>query len=331
MRFFRQKAAKTLLSSMTLFLFCRICAKRSPSNNAASSSSPGTGPEAYHRCTKCLMDIGPTDLVMKAKQSLFHVDCFRCFKCHSLLTKGDLFGMADDRDDVVFCQLHFCEETQSPDDYSQPFPAYSNPYVPECPKGEDFQQGYHPMMPPFGGYRAGDDAVHEGWYGNESQGQPGMPMDDQYGFPDQGEVVKKKRGRKKRRITPLEDEEFAGQMSGMFPMSADEMGMAHSHGKSKRARTSFKHHQLRIMRSHFQINQNPDSRELKMLSQKTGLDKKVLQVWFQNSRAKWRRSQSGSSDAGGGGNPPAPAPGGGNVMGTAPGVGESIEDHYKQL
>ena len=48
--------------------------------------------------------------------------------------------------------------------------------------------------------------------------------------------------------------------------------------KTKRARTSFKHHQLRIMKAHFQINQNPDSRELKMLSQKTGLDKKVLQV-----------------------------------------------------
>ena len=48
--------------------------------------------------------------------------------------------------------------------------------------------------------------------------------------------------------------------------------------KTKRARTSFKHHQLRIMKAHFQHNQNPDSRELKMLSQKTGLDKKVLQV-----------------------------------------------------
>ena len=32
------------------------------------------------------------------------------------------------------------------------------------------------------------------------------------------------------------------------------------------------------MKAHFQVNQNPDSRELKMLSQKTGLDKKVLQV-----------------------------------------------------
>ena len=54
--------------------------------------------------------------------------------------------------------------------------------------------------------------------------------------------------------------------------------------KTKRARTSFKHHQLRIMKAHFQVNQNPDSRELKMLSQKTGLDKKVLQVRGEGGR-----------------------------------------------
>ena len=54
--------------------------------------------------------------------------------------------------------------------------------------------------------------------------------------------------------------------------------------KTKRARTSFKHHQLRIMKAHFQVNQNPDSRELKMLSQKTGLDKKVLQVRGERGR-----------------------------------------------
>ena len=73
----------------------------------------------------------------------------------------------------------------------------------------------------------------------------------------------------------------------------DGMGQGGFMGKSttKRARTSFKDNQLRIMKSHFKINQNPDSKELKMLIQNTGLDKKVLQVWFQNSRAKWRRSQ----------------------------------------
>ena len=84
-----------------------------------------------------------------------------------------------------------------------------------------------------------------------------------------------------------------------------------SGSKTKRARTSFKHHQLRIMKSHFQQNQNPDSRELKILSQKTGLDKKVLQVWFQNARAKWRRvnAQQGQTGTSSGGEAPPPQQG----------------------
>ncbi|CAH8825246.1 unnamed protein product [Trichobilharzia szidati] len=61
-------------------------------------------------------------------------------------------------------------------------------------------------------------------------------------------------------------------------------------GKMKRIRTSFKHQQLRIMKSYFEFSHNPDSKDLKQLSQKTGLSKRVLQVWFQNARAKFRRN-----------------------------------------
>lgn len=50
------------------------------------------------------------------------------------------------------------------------------------------------------------------------------------------------------------------------------------HSRSKRMRTSFKHHQLRTMKSYFAINQNPDAKDLKQLAQKTGLSKRVLQV-----------------------------------------------------
>lgn len=60
--------------------------------------------------------------------------------------------------------------------------------------------------------------------------------------------------------------------------------------RQKRMRTSFKHHQLRAMKAYFNLNHNPDARDLKQLSEKTGLSKRVLQVWFQNSRAKYRRS-----------------------------------------
>ena len=45
-----------------------------------------------------------------------------------------------------------------------------------------------------------------------------------------------------------------------------------------RRREHYKHHQLRIMKAHFQTNQYPDSERLKMLSQETNIDKKVLQV-----------------------------------------------------
>lgn len=62
--------------------------------------------------------------------------------------------------------------------------------------------------------------------------------------------------------------------------------------RQKRMRTSFKHHQLRVMKSYFELNHNPDAKDLKQLSQKTGLSKRVLQVWFQNARAKFRRGQS---------------------------------------
>ena len=50
--------------------------------------------------------------------------------------------------------------------------------------------------------------------------------------------------------------------------------------KQKRMRTSFKHHQLKIMKQYFNLNHNPDAKDLKQLSQKTGLSKRVLQVKY---------------------------------------------------
>lgn len=229
-------------------------------------------------CARCRIDISCSDLVMKARHCIFHTDCFRCATCDSSLRKGDLFGMFED---VLYCRLHFEMMTSYAPPGSDPLdlcpPLHS-------PNGECYPPGmpHHPGM--FGpghpaGFPPGGGPEH--WpYG---PGPDFGPLPD-YQFNNNNEPIKKRRGRKKRKV-----DEFAamnGYMEGYPPgMEGHGVGQA----KTKRARTSFKHHQLRIMKAHFQINQNPDSRELKMLSQKTGLDKKVLQVWFQNARAKWRR------------------------------------------
>lgn len=62
-------------------------------------------------------------------------------------------------------------------------------------------------------------------------------------------------------------------------------GSLSQQARNKRMRTSFKHHQLRTMKSYFAINQNPDAKDLKQLSQKTGLSKRVLQVSEMMARA----------------------------------------------
>ena len=61
-------------------------------------------------------------------------------------------------------------------------------------------------------------------------------------------------------------------------------------------RTSFKQSQLRMMKQYFGKNQNPDAKDLKALAQDTTLTKRVLQVWFQNQRAKYRRTNPNKCD-----------------------------------
>lgn len=63
-------------------------------------------------------------------------------------------------------------------------------------------------------------------------------------------------------------------------------GPLNAASRAKRMRTSFKHHQLRTMKSYFAINHNPDAKDLKQLSQKTGLPKRVLQVSNQTAKIK---------------------------------------------
>lgn len=48
--------------------------------------------------------------------------------------------------------------------------------------------------------------------------------------------------------------------------------------KPKRKRTSFSNQQLSTMRHYFSINPRPNNSELKIIAQKTRLEKKVLQV-----------------------------------------------------
>ncbi|XP_068618151.1 protein apterous-like isoform X2 [Battus philenor] len=56
------------------------------------------------RCARCNTPISASELVMRARDLVFHVHCFSCALCSTPLTKGDTFGI---RDSTVYCRLHY--------------------------------------------------------------------------------------------------------------------------------------------------------------------------------------------------------------------------------
>ena len=53
------------------------------------------------KCERCGRSFGTDDLVMRAKNKIYHLDCFRCVACDKKLVPGDEFAL---RHDGLFCK-----------------------------------------------------------------------------------------------------------------------------------------------------------------------------------------------------------------------------------
>ncbi|XP_074543628.1 LIM/homeobox protein Awh-like [Halichoeres trimaculatus] len=79
-------------------------------------------------------------------------------------------------------------------------------------------------------------------------------------------------------------------VSSPEPRLDDRGASGRARRRTKRIRTCFRSEQLRALETYFAQKHNPDGKDWTCLAHKTGLPKRVLQVWFQNARAKLRRS-----------------------------------------
>nr|XP_018903918.1 PREDICTED: LIM/homeobox protein Lhx9-like [Bemisia tabaci] len=252
---------------------------------------------AVKRCGKCQAGIASNELVMRARDEVYHLHCFACASCGVLLTKGDHFGM---RDGLVYCRPHY-EILRHRD--------YCGPVELEALSPSHWTGG--------GGTTGGLPNV-----------QKGRPRKRKLNSPSSDDAdITLNMQLNSGALEMIHSGDLSSSMESLsYDSSVTSPGAVHGiQQRTKRMRTSFKHHQLRTMKSYFNINQNPDAKDLKQLAQKTGLSKRVLQVWFQNARAKWRRNimrqengqsgglsaQTGNGGGGvgpGGGAPPSVAP-----------------------
>lgn len=53
------------------------------------------------RCARCHQGIAANELVMKARELVYHISCFTCSSCHKPLSTGDQFGM---KENLIYCR-----------------------------------------------------------------------------------------------------------------------------------------------------------------------------------------------------------------------------------
>lgn len=71
----------------------------------------------------------------------------------------------------------------------------------------------------------------------------------------------------------------------------------HHHHQQQRQRTQMSHFQLLQLKDFYRSHRTPNRQECETLGQELGLPHRVVQVWFQNARAKEKRARSLSSDS----------------------------------
>ncbi|XP_057285081.1 LIM/homeobox protein Lhx9 isoform X3 [Pezoporus wallicus] len=269
---------------------------------------------SVQRCARCHLGISASEMVMRARESVYHLSCFTCTTCNKTLTTGDHFGM---KDNLVYCRAHFESLLQGE-------------YPPQLSYTELAAKSGGLALPYFNGT------------GTVQKGRPRKRKSPALGVDIVTYNSAANRGCPRNGLqlgTGLLCKGISSPLvlrpwsKGCNENEADHLDRDQQpyppSQKTKRMRTSFKHHQLRTMKSYFAINHNPDAKDLKQLAQKTGLTKRVLQVWFQNARAKFRRNllrqENGGVDKADGTSLPAPPSADSGAL-TPPGTATTLTD-----
>lgn len=157
------------------------------------------------KCFLCDLPISPSELVMKALDKIYHVDCFKCDECGDRLEKGDEFILKDEK---LYCSADFNVAEQ----------------------------------------RSDIDLFSSDEYESMSTTSPRSPK-------------------------------------------FDEKNNSLSSSSCKRPRTILTSQQREDFKAAFEITPKPCRKVREQLSTETGLSVRVVQVWFQNQRAKLKKIQ----------------------------------------
>ncbi|XP_066589727.1 LIM/homeobox protein Lhx1 isoform X3 [Prorops nasuta] len=225
------------------------------------------------KCGGCSQGIGPQDLVRKAKDKVFHLNCFTCMVCRKQMSTGEELYVLDDEKFV--CKQDYLSESSN-------LSAGGDSLMGSGSEDEDEDgSAHHHHQRTLQGHQghnlgplvAGDQAV--GHAGDLPLGSDPCKQEDS---EDQGSLD----GDAEMRDSQTENKSPDGGAGGGS-------GDGGAGSKRRGPRTTIKAKQLEILKTAFAATPKPTRHIREQLAKETGLPMRVIQVWFQNKRSKERR------------------------------------------
>ncbi|MGH0176564.1 UNVERIFIED_CONTAM: hypothetical protein FKN15_077110 [Acipenser sinensis] len=210
------------------------------------------------KCASCQQGIPPTQVVRKAQDFVYHLHCFACVMCNRQLATGDEFYLMEDG--RLVCKEDYETAKQNGEQLrgaSCRMWCYGRRFGTKC---ASCQQG----IPPTQVVRKAQDFVYHLHCFACVMCNRQLATGDEFYLMEDGRLVCK------------EDYETAKQNDD-------------SEAGAKRPRTTITAKQLETLKSAYKNSPKPARHVREQLSSETGLDMRVVQVWFQNRRAKEKR------------------------------------------
>nr|ADO22609.1 LIM class homeobox transcription factor Lhx1.5 [Mnemiopsis leidyi] len=201
-------------------------------------------------CGACKKDITPDDMILKPPNTvgMFHVKCFTCSKCSRQLEAGEEFYTIDNK--KFLCSRDFKNhrsDSLRPDNAVHSTTDDMKPVVSGGGLTTVLSEPY-PTPPASWSSPPSVTSAH---------------LSPNNNSPPHGIVS-----------TTVQD------------LSPDIKQVSTTTGKRRGPRTTIKSKQLDILKAAFKSNQKPTRNIREQLATETGLNMRVIQVWFQNRRSK---------------------------------------------
>lgn len=228
------------------------------------------------KCSGCNQGIIPNDLVRKAKEKLYHLKCFTCMVCTKELSTGEELYVLDDNKFV-------CKED---------FASHGGGAYRETDNVSDAEDGDDSTFD-ADNVDCGTEA------GNTSDKDASLDCDAVSPLADDSN------SKDCQVDSPNSNENHSSNNSTSNNVTSqlhnsnsdkEESATEETNGAKRRGpRTTIKAKQLETLKAAFAATPKPTRHIREQLAQETGLNMRVIQVWFQNRRSKERRMKQMTS------------------------------------